>query len=569
MTKLICPECSAENDSSAEHCCECGASLTLENLIESSKGEETDGDALNRVSTAETDLPGLLHALKQDGDVTDEHDGSEPSPADDASLPDSEDKEEDRMLPDWLNRIRQRASEEADSAGEIIQKLSAAQENLAKEKRESHHEDFASWIQNVRDEASSSPSENQPIDESEPEVNLKKPVETPEWLNKIRKISGSAHDDLKKESSSYDLGGDSLLQWLMDLEDGKETPEEIPKPSLDDMDYEYEGGEESTPSEHEFDGGVTQEMRIVKKVVPGLIVTREEQAQADQLEATIVDEGASRPLRKPGKRTSSWVMRLFFALLLIGSVSFALFVGDPPQLQERALKDQNQDLLTWASEISPSESLLLIFDYQAGYAQEIMLIATPVLESLVNKEIKITILSSAVTGKLLAQRLLSALEMDETAIFDDLGYFPAATYGAYGLANRDQGTWPLVDLPEPAQKLQAKGFDGILILSDSDESARSWVEQLSALTPETPINLLLTAQAGPLLLPYWESGQVTGMISGISEAAAIEAAGGKETSLPSRWRAHQTGIVMLMIVMLIGAFFVVERTPSDEGRKAS
>ena len=125
MTKLICPECGTENDPSAERCSECGAPLTIEKLIENSKGDETGGDALDRLSAAETDLPGLLHALKQDGDVTDEPGGGEPSSMDDASLSVSADKEEDKVLPVWLNRIRQRASEEADSAGEIIQKLSA------------------------------------------------------------------------------------------------------------------------------------------------------------------------------------------------------------------------------------------------------------------------------------------------------------------------------------------------------------------------------------------------------------------------------------------------------------
>ena len=568
MTKLICPECGTENDPSAERCSECGAPLTIEKLIENSKGDETGGDALDRLSAAETDLPGLLHALKQDGDVTDEPGGGEPSSMDDASLSVSADKEEDKVLPDWLNRIRQRASEEADSAGEIIQKLSAAQENLAQEGSESKHEGFTSWIQNIQEEASSSASENRAAEESVSDENRKKPDEIPEWLNTIRKIRGTAQDDLKKEPS-HDLGGDSLLQWLMDLEDGKATSEEIPKPGLDNLDDAYEEGEESAASEQVFDGGVTQELRIFKQEAPPLIVTREEQAQADQLDATIVDEGASRVLQKPGKRTSKWVMRLFFALLLIGSVSLALFAGNSPQRQDKPLKPQNQALLTWASEISPNAAILLVFDYQAGYAQEMKLIAPSVLKSLVNKVTEITILSSSVSGKLLAQRLLGVLEVEEALIINDLGYFPAASYGAYGLANRDHGTWPLAHLPEVVQEIPADGFDGILILSDSDESARSWVEQLSVLTPETPINLLLTAQAGPLLLPYWESGQVTGMISGISEAAAIEASEAYETNISSLWRAYQTGILMLMIFMLIGAFFVVERTPSDEGRRAS
>lgn len=563
MTKLICPECGAENAPSEESCCECGAELTAENLLGSSNFEKPVGDELDRLSAAETDLPGLLHALKQDDDVADESGESEPTPENEVSLSESEGKEENEVLPDWLNRIRHRASKEEDSAGKIIQKISAAQETLDQERSESRHENFASWIQNIQDEDSSSESESEPTKVSESEVVPKKAAEIPEWLNNIRKIRGTPKDGLKEETPFFGRGGDSLLQWLMDLEDGKEIREDIPKPELDNVD------ELPIASEHAFDGGVTQELRIDNQGIPELIVTREEQAHADQLQATIADEGASRPLRKHSKRTSTWLLRLFFALLLIGVVSFALFAGDPPQIQERMIKPQNQAFQTWASEISPKASLLLIFDYQAGYAQEMALIANPMLESLVNEETEITILSSSVSGKLLAQRLLGELEIDRGLEFDDLGYFPAASFGAYGLANRDPGAWPLADLPEPVHELPKEGFDGILILSDSDESARSWVEQLSVLTPETPINLLLTAQAGPLLLPYWESGQVTSMVSGISEAASIAVSEEKGTSIASYWRAYQAGILMLMVAMLIGAFVVVERTPSDQGGKAS
>ena len=76
--------------------------------------------------------------------------------------------------------------------------------------------------------------------------------------------------------------------------------------------------------------------------------------------------------------------------------------------------------------------------------------------------------------------------------------------------------------------------------------------------------MILTAQAGPLLQPYWESGQVSGMISGIPEAAALEASIGEGSEIAIRWRAYQVGILLLIAVMLIGSFIVVERTPSDD-----
>ncbi len=60
------------------------------------------------------------------------------------------------------------------------------------------------------------------------------------------------------------------------------------------------------------------------------------------------------------------------------------------------------------------------------------------------------------------------------------------------------------------------------------KSGRIWVEQLQSqkqidtTLAKKPLLVVASAQAGPLLQPYVVSGQVTGMISGISDAAEFE-----------------------------------------------
>ena len=67
------------------------------------------------------------------------------------------------------------------------------------------------------------------------------------------------------------------------------------------------------------------------------------------------------------------------------------------------------------------------------------------------------------------------------------------------------------------------------------ESGRVWVEQLQnqkqidATLANKPLLMVASAQAGPLLQPYVLSGQITGMISGISDAAKYET----KNSLPA------------------------------------
>lgn len=557
---IICPECGAENERSAKICVECGASLTVENLIEKADIEEPIGDELDRLSEAENDLPGLLNALKGDDTPTDRVDDGEPPEDDEDKSSEPQQNEEEESLPDWLDRIRHRVNEEDDASGEMIQKLSAAQDSLTQKKKEGQDDEFSSWIKQLR--AENAPGVDEPESKEEPEVegDLEGSEDTPDWLDKIRKISGVSQAD--QDGYSFP-GGDSLLQWLVDLEEGKELLKGIPKPGLDFIEDGYEGMDESLLAGEGFDGGATQEMRIKRGNVSVINITRDEQTQADQLQATIVDEKAARQIRRTGRRPLKWVRRVFFALLLIGGVTLTLITGAPQRLVDRPLKPQNQALLTWAAEKGDSASYLLIFEYEAAYSQEMTLIAQPVLELLIDETTEISVISTSVSGKLLAHRLLNAVKGVDEFDYTDLGYYPVASYGAYGLLSRGQGTWPFGELPDLIHELPLESFNGILILSGSDESTKSWVEQLSILAPVTPVHLVLTAQAGPMLLPYWESGQVSGMISGISDAAAVEALNGENSDISVRWRAYQVGILLLIAVMLIGAFFVVEREPSQ------
>jgi hypothetical protein len=112
----------------------------------------------------------------------------------------------------------------------------------------------------------------------------------------------------------------------------------------------------------------------------------------------------------------------------------------------------------------------------------------------------------------------------------------------------------------------AQRFDGLLILSDNFEGAQTWIEQLSARSPETPIGMLVTAQAAPLLQPYFESGQIVGVVSGFSDVVALAQADGESAAVTPRWRAYQVGVLILMAAMVLGAVIAPSRVSTSEKR---
>jgi len=558
MPILICPECGAENPLMAERCQECDASLLDVAPSPSITPQPFEQEDLDIFPQEEHDLLDLLNALKQDADNEDDDQASNDALAGGNS-------------PDWLTRIRQRADQEKDSVGEVTQDIIHAQHKAEEKGGEDLNYGFESWIQKLRDQA-----RDDAAGENLQTGNLSESSSDEEggaaWLSKVRKAHGVIPEvDGGEDSRLEDREGDSLLQWLVELEDGGEKS--IP---LHDVESVGDSGRVRRVGRlHSIAGKMdlddTQEVftEELRYETPELSISHEEQAQADQLTAVIVDERAARPARKANQRSFAWVGRLIVSGLVIAGVVFSLFFSSDANLPEGLLQPQNDALLTWVEALPEDASILVVFDYCAGYSSEIKLAVMPVLSELVQKDAAFTTISSSISGTLLAEQMFSQFESEEGLDVKDLGYFPMAVYGAYSLAIQTGSDPDIVSQEGMSFEFSMDGYEGILILSESYEGARVWIEQLSVLMPDAVLNLLVTAQAGPMLLPYWESGQVTGMVSGVSEAAGVEAALLDGTSVARYWRAYQTGILMLIALMVIGVIFAIDRTANNERRGAA
>ena len=547
MPILICPECGTENPLAAERCRKCGVSLmdvAPSPSIEPVEPEHNDQDLFPQEE--KHDLPDLLNALKQDGELESVDAGDKGYPDElesDIGQNESTVEGEDS---DWLTRIRHRVHQEKDSMGDFTQDIEHAQEKVEDQAEEPSRPDFDSWIQRLRDQARDDAVGKNAQDKSLSGWHVE---DETDWLTKVRKVHGVfPESEGGEDQRSEDREGDSLLQWLVELEESGDqilpvTDAEKGVTKLTGQPHPISGIPDFDDTEEVFVGGLHFEL-------PKLVVSTEEQAQADKLAATIVDERASRPDRQHDRHSFDWVARLVIGIIVIAGLLFSLFFGGEAVLPEGIPQPQNESLLTWVEGLPADASVLLVFDYTAGYSSEIDLVANPVMRSVLSENVSISIISSSVSGTLLAERLLDDVEGGGTFEVLDLGYFPTAAYGVY-------------DLVFAGSTFPAQDFDAILILSDGYDGARVWIEQLSSLMPEVPLGLLVTAQAGPMLLPYCESGQVVGMISGISEAAGVEAILSDETSITGVWRAYQVGVLMLIAFLVVGLIFTTVRTSDD------
>ncbi len=80
-----------------------------------------------------------------------------------------------------------------------------------------------------------------------------------------------------------------------------------------------------------------------------------------------------------------------------------------------------------------------------------------------------------------------------------------------------------------------------------------WIEQTSGARGQSPLVMIASAQAGPMLLPYVNSGQVNGLVSGLNGAAGAEQAnGGLPGYVRGYWDAYSVGLYAAVLLIILG-----------------
>jgi hypothetical protein len=140
-----------------------------------------------------------------------------------------------------------------------------------------------------------------------------------------------------------------------------------------------------------------------------------------------------------------------------------------------------------------------VFDYDAAQSGELNRVAAALLVSPALRNAQIEVASLNPQGSAVAYSVLKNLP---DLRYTDLGFVPGQANGV--------------------QSLLAKAGDVKLIIevAASPDTARWWVEQLQANRSEIPLVVGVSAGAEPLTMPYVQSGQVNGLVSGFPGAVA-------------------------------------------------
>jgi hypothetical protein len=300
-----------------------------------------------------------------------------------------------------------------------------------------------------------------------------------------------------------------------------------------------------------------------------LQVTEPQQAQAELLGSLVEAEGRPQALPRSPVIRSQDVVRLLFAVLLIFPVLFVMLTGFPQFGLPMPAMEVNE-VREIVDGLAPGSPVLLAVDYQPGFSGEMDAVALPVVQHLYERGAYLALVSTISTGPVQAEHLISQVQSTSGAPLQiqantvNLGYIPGGAAGLLGFAQspRDviptnlQGerVWETAGLQGVAS---LEKFALVVVATENPDVSRYWIEQVQPQLGATPMVMLLSAQAEPMVWPYYDAWppQVQGLVGGLAGGAAYLVQGSQSGEATQFWSPYAAGVLIAVVLMILGGIF--------------
>lgn len=294
----------------------------------------------------------------------------------------------------------------------------------------------------------------------------------------------------------------------------------------------------------------------------------EQLKHAEILEQILAAEAEPEPIASYASLRTSRGLRWFLAAVIVLGILamqwipmqvFSLPVGAPSEVIVV------RDSLFGVNPIPQNAPVLVAFDYESSRAAEMELAANRMMDLLnLISHPNFTLISTNETGSMLAERFITQSKFASGGFtYSNLGYLPGGQLGIRAFAQDPKGISPF-DInggsawtAETYANLQnISQFAAMVLITDNAESARVWVEQTEDVRGSLPIFVVSSAQAAPMIEPYYDSGQIRGIIPGLYGGTVFEQF---NQDLPGvakvHWDAYSLGMLLAMMVVLAGGMW--------------
>jgi hypothetical protein len=299
-----------------------------------------------------------------------------------------------------------------------------------------------------------------------------------------------------------------------------------------------------------------------------LDATDEQQANATLLEQILAAETTPLPMKASSLLASQRFLRWAVAGLLLLFLMIPIFAGTQIFPLPAGVPNETLAAVQVVEAIPADAPVLVVFDYEPSTVGEMEAAAGPLMDHLLLlKHPHLALVSTSPTGAALAERFMSTTLADRGyqrgLQYVNLGYLPGGLAGVYNFAQNPTLVIPLGVDSTPVwgsalmqNVTRLSDFAAMLVLTDSEESGRVWIEQTALSRGNAALVVVSSAQAGPMLLPYVQSGQVNGLVAGLSGASGVEQAnGGRPGLVRDYWDAYSLGLLVTAAIIVVGGLW--------------
>jgi len=492
-------------------------------------------------------------------------------------------------LPDWLSSLG-----DEDAGQEEDEGLATLPES-PEEAQPTAQDELPDWLSSMGEQTAET---DQPVAPAEPSTGTPdEPVAESELTPPFVDDEGEpiATEDVE---SIFDM---DMPDWLSDTESGSEGVEAVPGGAQAD---ELDPGElpswvqamrpvESVISETEGEPAEEQPveeqgplagLRGVLPAVPGvgpsstpkayaikLEASAEQQANASMLEQLLAEEIHPKPISSQKVVSTQRILRWVIAALVLLVISGTVFSGTQINPMPTSAPLETSAALNYIQNSLPTDApVLLIIDYEAALAGEMEAAAAPLVDHMLTlKAPRLSLISSTPTGTGLAERFIEPFTRPDNHDYQrgdnfiNFGYLPGGAAGVLSFSENPVSTKPLATNGVNAWEtpvLQGVGnlsdFAAIVLMTNDIETARIWIEQTENARREARLLVVSSAQSGPMIQPYYQSGQVDGMVTGLDSSAPIERVNSGRPGMVRRyWDAYGFGLLMAVALIVLGSLW--------------
>ncbi len=442
-----------------------------------------------------------------------------------------------------------------------------------------------SWLTNLQESAPALETQDGDIVIEEPiiaptfsdedETFILEPTDLPDWLNEAAPdeiVEEDVAPQIQEVTGDVDIAPADLPNWLQAMRPVEavapvETPEKT-APGVEESIGPLAGLSDVLPAEPEivhFGSPATP--------VTGFNLTKTQQGYSQLLHALVVsEEDISKTTRRKvalPQQILRWVIAGFLYVVVVIPIFWESNAVSLPDTKDTII--EIQDVAVKIDELQENDIVLIAFEYQPGLSGEMEAAAAAVIDHLLTQGITPVLISTQPTGPGLAEKFLQSTQSQHLIItnhdYINLGYISGGSAALLNFSSNPRAAVPL--FLEDGSSVWDQGslinihtirdFAMVLVITDDADTARGWIEQVQSklVDPQnpTPMTMVVSAQAEPLVYPYYLTfpKQVDGLVSGIAGGAYYESFTKRPGPAGEYWDAFSAGLTIAILIIIFSS----------------